>query len=52
MKFKLIGLFMILLFLVADFGTPIAAEYSKPSLREILSDTLDTPLNNSTLVNE
>jgi hypothetical protein len=32
---------------VADFGTPIAAEYSKPSLRDIISDTLDTPVNNA-----
>ncbi|MDR2545272.1 MAG: hypothetical protein LBD03_07025 [Methanobrevibacter sp.] len=44
---------MILLFLSADFGTPIAAEYSKPSFKEILTDTLDVPLNgavNSSLI--
>jgi hypothetical protein len=51
-KFKLLGLFVIFLFMCADFGSPVAAEYSKPSLREILSDTLDAPLDNSTLMNQ
>jgi hypothetical protein len=38
---------MLALFINADIGTPIAAEYCKPSFKEILTDTLDTPINNT-----
>jgi hypothetical protein len=38
---------MIGLFLSADFGTPISAEYNKPSLKDLINDTLDTPVNGS-----
>jgi hypothetical protein len=49
---KPIGLFIIIMFLLANLGSPVAAEFSKPSFNEILADTLDTSIDNSTLVNE
>ncbi|MDR2544268.1 MAG: hypothetical protein LBD03_01775 [Methanobrevibacter sp.] len=49
---KFFGLFILLIFLVANLGSPIAVKYSKPGFKEVLSDTLDIPLNNCSLLNK
>jgi hypothetical protein len=41
---KFFGLLVILLILSVNISTPIASKYSKPSFKEVLADTLDTPI--------